>query len=557
MAAKLIGAAAAALGALLIAAAPAGAAPVPPDATYQEALIESGDGTRLHLDVFRPRAGGETPVILIPGRYFAWGDVTDLEQSNRLAYYDDLFARAFARGYTVVQLTVRGYGESGGCTDFTGPRERDDVVAGIRWAARQPWSTGKVGTYGLSYDGMLQFAAMSRRLPEHAAAVPIGSMGSQYRAFYMRGLRYHSFSLLQGPYTLLFTPPSPGPHAAEAGLRAVLERTLRPGCPLETLNWANPDPGIPYWRERDYEAEAADTQVPILWSQGLLDWSIHPDGVGTLWPRLRGPKRLWLGQHSHLVPSEWERGHPEVVGRQGWTDEVFRWFDRHLKGLGTETDPAIVVQEGAEGRWRAEDTWPPADARDSAIPIMAGSYLDGPGTKGEPFCFRAEPPCIPGSTGRGSWTLTQPLSHEAHLSGTPRLQVDVAPPLPGAHVVGLLYDVDPAGRAALISRGGAVARTTGILGVELYQQDWLLRSGHRLGLLLAGTDDWWFEPGHTLVPVRVRGGSLRVPFLARARTSFLPGGPSQAIRQRSTFQVPAAALAGRTVSAPPPPRLEP
>jgi predicted acyl esterase len=29
-----------------------------------------------------------------------------------------------------------------------------DVVNAVEWAAAQPWSTGKVGMYGKSYDGV-------------------------------------------------------------------------------------------------------------------------------------------------------------------------------------------------------------------------------------------------------------------------------------------------------------------------------------------------------------------------------------------------------------------
>ena len=547
--------------ALLLASCPplAIAGEVPPDARWSEVYIRSADGTRLHMDVFRPRAGGRTPVILIPGPYFGTGEGVDLTPPKRLSYYDDLFAGAFRRGYSIIQLSVRGYGKSGGCPDWSGPREREDVVAGIRWAARQAWSTEKVGTYGLSYDGMLQFAALSRHLPEHAAAVPIGATPSRYRNFYMRRVRYQPFSLLLAPYTLPFTVPPPEPQAAESALIAAFERGLKPGCVLDPLNWANPDPAAPYWRARDYESAVARTKVPILWSQGTLDWSVHPDGLNAVWPRLRGPKRLWLAQHPHLVPSEWERGDPEVVGRRGWTAEVFRWFDRYLKGIKQGTgDVPVVVQEGSRGRWRGEREWPPADAQSIRLPVLPGSYLDAPGNKAEPYCTRVEFPCLPGQTGNGSWTFTAPLPHDSHLSGAPRVRLDVSTPMPDTNVIGLLYDVDPQRRASFITRGAALARRSGELEVDLYPQDWVLRRGHRLGLLLAGADDWWFEPGRSGSTVAVRGGSLRVPFLCTRRSRFLSGGPSQAVRERVTFAVPAETLATRTAeSDPPPPLSEP
>lgn len=532
---------------------PASADPVPAGARWHEASIRSPDGTRLHLDVFRPAAGGRTPAIVVPSRYFATGS-DPAERPKMLDYYDDLHARAYRRGYSVIQLTPRGYGKSEGCTDWRGPGERADVIAAIRWAATRPWSTGKVGTYGLSYDAGLIFAALSRRVPGHAAAVPIAGPTSAYRGFYMRGVRYQPFAVLQPPDTLLYAFPPPEPAGVDAALLAAEASMRNPGCPVEHLSWLNSDPAAPYWRTRDYEGRVAPTRVPVLWSQGLLDWSVHPDGLTALWPRLRGAKRLWLGQYPHLVPSEWERGHPETVGRRGWTDEVFRFFDRHLKGKRPPPDPPVVVQ-GTFGRWRSEPTWPPRDARPSTMRVLPGAYTDGPGNKGEAYCTRVEAHCVPGEAGNGSWTLSPPLPHDAHISGVPRLRVTLGPAALGATVVALLYDVDREGRAALVTRGAALAGGTGPVDVELYAQDARLRRGHRLGLLLAGSDDWWFEPGHTGTQVQVIGGSLTVPFLRYRRLHFLAGGPSQAIRQRTTFQVPGPTLSARTVDTAPPARL--
>ena len=58
------------------------------------------------------------------------------------------------RGYTWVQVDLRGFGGSSGCLDWGGPGEQADVKAAVEWAATQPWSTGKVGMYGKSYDGV-------------------------------------------------------------------------------------------------------------------------------------------------------------------------------------------------------------------------------------------------------------------------------------------------------------------------------------------------------------------------------------------------------------------
>ena len=57
------------------------------------------------------------------------------------------------KGYTFVMVDLRGFGGSNGCLDWAGPGEQADVENAVEWAASQPWSTGKVGMYGKSYDG--------------------------------------------------------------------------------------------------------------------------------------------------------------------------------------------------------------------------------------------------------------------------------------------------------------------------------------------------------------------------------------------------------------------
>ena len=77
------------------------------------------------------------------------------------------------RGYTFVMVDLRGFGGSTGCLDWAGPGEQADVVNAVKWAASQPWSTGKVGMYGKSYDGVTGLigvnhapdGARGRRLP--------------------------------------------------------------------------------------------------------------------------------------------------------------------------------------------------------------------------------------------------------------------------------------------------------------------------------------------------------------------------------------------------------
>ena len=75
------------------------------------------------------------------------------------------------RGYAVVLVDVRGrYGSEGAFVPYA--NEGRDGYDTIEWAAAQPWSTGEIGTFGLSYPGAVQWLAAVESPPHLKAMVP-------------------------------------------------------------------------------------------------------------------------------------------------------------------------------------------------------------------------------------------------------------------------------------------------------------------------------------------------------------------------------------------------
>jgi uncharacterized protein len=119
----------AALLAAVVFAVPAWAAEVPDNAVWSEHYFESGDGTRLHTDVLRPKglaADAKTPVIVTVSPYLNRSgqttpdDPTAEGPSSR--FYDFLeLGHVLDRGYTYVMVDLRGFGGSEGCNDWGGP----------------------------------------------------------------------------------------------------------------------------------------------------------------------------------------------------------------------------------------------------------------------------------------------------------------------------------------------------------------------------------------------------------------------------------------------------
>lgn len=67
------------------------------------------------------------------------------------------------QGYVVVNLDLRGFGNSQGTSSLLSEQEGEDYHDAIQWVAQQPWSTGKVGLNGVSYLALAQWRAAATR----------------------------------------------------------------------------------------------------------------------------------------------------------------------------------------------------------------------------------------------------------------------------------------------------------------------------------------------------------------------------------------------------------
>lgn len=524
----------------------ASAEEVPDGYAYTDHWFAAADGTQLHAGVFLPadrKPGERHPVLLTSTPYTAPG-AGGADSTGPAIRFPELFEhQAFTSGrYAYIQVDVRGFGGSGGCFGYYLEPEKQDVKVAVEWAAAQTWSTGKVGTWGKSYDAAQQVLALAAK-PKGLAAQVIQAPGlSGYTALWMNGVHYATGRYATtGAYTADdLTPPQNRTYATspEYGRAAASAATADPTCRTDALVRMNTeaDRTGAFWKGKEPYLGARGSTVPTFWSHGFFDANTKPVHLD-VWSSLKGPKQAWFGQYTHL------RGHEGGVGREGFLDESFRFLDRHVRGLRTRQDPAVTVQSGnGKGRWRAERVWPPADARRWAMPVRPGTYIDRPGNSG-----------TGSSGGQGHWTVTPPLPHAAHLAGEVLLQARVTTAAPGAQVVAHLYDVNDAGEAKLVTRGAAVAWTSGAQDVAytLYPQDWVFEKGHRIAVHVSAADDAWFSPGVTQTTVQVTDGSASFPLLEKRRTRFLAGDESDGM---ATAPVPVseAELQEATVSAVPP-----
>lgn len=125
--------------------------------------IRTPDGATVCALVVRPRAlskrSGRLPALL---NFTIYSDPDRTMDEARLTA---------AHGYAGVEGFTRGKGCS---PDQPVPIEHDgaDAAALIDWISRQPWSDGRVGTFGGSYDGFTQWAAAKHRPKALKAMMP-------------------------------------------------------------------------------------------------------------------------------------------------------------------------------------------------------------------------------------------------------------------------------------------------------------------------------------------------------------------------------------------------
>jgi uncharacterized protein len=535
--------------AVLLLPAAASAAPVPENAVWTQEYFTTKDGVRLHADVLRPKGlpeGAKTPVVLtvspytnhatqaiIAGGSSATNSYNPRDSGPSGRFYDLLEgAKLLDRGYSYVMVDLRGFGGSGGCNDWGGPGEQEDVRAAVRHFADKPWSTGKVALYGKSYDAFTGLMGLVQQPRGLAGVIAMEPVYDGYRYRFSHGVRF--LTSVSNP--VLFSAVDAVPGTVNDTPEYQYNSPPRPDCYAANIALQQIDDETdPYWRERELITRAKGATVPLFLTQGFLESNTQSQGAFTFFNNVSGPKRAWFGQFEH------DRGNDMVgerlaTGREGWFDEVNRFLDEHLKGeKPKERDPAVVVQSN-DGRYRADDQWPPADATPITGDLNAGQYVDDGGGNGSGSAATA-----------GLWTFSPPLPHRARLSGTPRVTLDAAPQVPSSNLVVDLYDVDPAGKATIVSRGATLVRRSGrIADLELLGQDWYFQEGHRIGIRITDANDEWYVHAPTRGKVVVTDASIALPFRRRANERTIQGETNPRLERwlaTRTVQLPAALVA--------------
>src|ERR1051326_514826 len=250
----------------------------------KDVAVPMRDGVVLRADVMRPGDGERFPTLVYRTPY---GKEPALKEYTT-------FQHAVERGYAVVVEDVRGrYASEGEFAAYQ--NEGRDGYDTIEWAARQPWSNGNVGTFGLSYPGAVQWLAAVESPPHLKAMVPAMTFSTPRNFFYSSGA--FDMSWLEWIWddiapNLRVKKHLPGPTTYQDAQAAWLKvnNRMRRTVPLDSLpefrglapfyyEWLHHPPYDPWWNWAELRDKYARVHAAVLNLSGWYDEDYGPDGA--------------------------------------------------------------------------------------------------------------------------------------------------------------------------------------------------------------------------------------------------------------------------------------
>ena len=468
-----------------------GAMPRPRSTEYavDDARVSSRDGTGLAVRVYRPTAfSGRLPTVLWMTPYssslpFYAKEAEDFGFAN---HWDCFIPFFLERGYAVVWADMRGTHDSEGCTDFGGRKDREDAYAVVQWIAGRPWSNGRVGMRGLSWEGMIQYAAAVAAPPALKAIVPGSATG--WLENFRPGGTLHELAFTEPIVSPLVTG---GPPTDPAALGAW---SGRQGCQFDrTSEVLLGPPGSPWWRERDLVAMVGRIRAAVFHTVG------YPLDNQASWGRWMVALRAKGVPHHGLI-GPWGHQFPDVPY---YPYHELRWFEHWLKGhdTGVMREPRYTFVDRARVVRRSNVFPGPkrlvlhagGGALAQRVPTGSATYQDVPSVQ-RPVVWRTDALHLD--------YVSPAWNRPVRVSGPPSLELVASIDAVDTNFAAHLFDVAPDGTESWLGRGYLDAlyrrgfdraepvepgkRERYVVTLETMEH--VVAPGHRLLLRLSSTD---------------------------------------------------------------------
>jgi predicted acyl esterase len=341
------------------------------------------DGIRLDADVYFPQGRGEFPVLLMRqpyGRTIA---------STVVYAHPRWYAQ---QGYIVVIQDVRGRGTSEGEFQLFAQEGLDGAVT-VNWAAELPGSSGAVGMYGFSYQGMTQlYAAMGQSHRDCNTSALKTLCPAMLAADLYADWAYEGGAFcwqLNLAWAIQLAAETARRSGDEEGFAALFQASRHlpvegaspPGLPEVLCRYApdsfyfdwlrHSDPMDPYWQALNPDVRAID--LPMLHIGGWFDPYLR--GTLNLYHQMKRQschlQHLWIGPWTHLPWGQQAGAVNFGSAAQTPIDRLqLRWFDQFLKGqdTGLLTEDPVHCFDLGQKIWRTAGDFPPLSTSSETIP---------------------------------------------------------------------------------------------------------------------------------------------------------------------------------------------
>jgi uncharacterized protein len=488
-------------------------APKTPPALHTVRMVQQWipmpDGVRLSATLYMPneaRPGEKSPALL---------EYLPYRKDDATAARDYPVHHWFAEhGYVSVRVDIRGFGTSEGVpTDREySEQEQLDGEHVIAWLASQPWSTGKVGMFGISWGGFNSIQMAMRRPPALKAIIAVDATEQLFHddVHYVDGMmHFDEFEL-----NMDLAPSMTG-----APDYTLDEKILGPR--FESAPWS-----LMYFKhQRDGQfwhaplRPLSEIKIPCFLIGGLLDG--YRDSIPKMLEQVNAPVKAIIGPWNHTFPNDAEPGPPIE-----WRDQALRWWDYWLKNHNTgimDGPPlSIYMQDwhapdahlkNVPGKWRAEIGWPPQNVANTTLYLYDAHVLSTDPAKPAAHELRYVPSI---GVEAGFWwgelltdprpidafSLTYdsvPLKTDLTIFGHPHALLRASSSAPLADWFARLSDVAPDGTVTQITGAGIngaqrestsdpkdlVPNQTYSLDIEMHLATWTFPKGHRIRLAVS------------------------------------------------------------------------
>ena len=380
------------------AAAAAPAKPAAPVFTWREVMIPMRDGMRLQTVILAPvNQKGPLPILL---RRTPYGvpdkSPTEMPESIRALAAD---------GYIFVIQNIRGRFKSEGTfslsndatvTPGKGTIETRDAWDTVDWLVKNvPDNNGRVGIYGVSYDGMTAGVTL---LDPHPALKAVSEQASPVDQWMNDD--DHRYGALRLSYDFEYAVLEEADKNANTHFKFdrwdTYEWYLEAG-PISALNDKYLHGKIAYWNEAHDHPDYDDYWKRQAWAQSLHKSSVPNLNVAGFWDQEDpwGPWQIFRHaaendpDHTNLmVAGPWCHGcwrapattlGPIALGQD--TGKAFRenveapFFAYWLHDKGKKPDWAATTFQTGSDSWKSYAAWPPAGAKATSLYLHADGSL--------------------------------------------------------------------------------------------------------------------------------------------------------------------------------------